>query len=73
MRYQFYFFGLAYLCKSVTFAVETYIWTESKWFDVLLINAILLILCDVIPVIYIACVHNHTFKEMQYSRLHQDL
>ena len=73
MRFQFYFFGLAYLLKCACYAIEINIWNEVNWFYVLLLNSVLLILCDVIPIVYIACVHNHTFKEMQYNKLQAEL
>ena len=58
MKRQFYFFGFAYMLKTIDFALELYYWNNSDWFTVTLLDAVVMIFTDVIPITYVACVHN---------------
>lgn len=73
MKRQFYFFGFAYLLKSIDFGVELYFWKQNQWFYVTLLDSIVMIFTDVIPITYVACVHNTTFKAILYAKLEYDL
>lgn len=73
MKRQFYFFGFAYMLKCVDFGLELYFWKDKDWFTVTLLDAVVMIFTDVIPITYVACVHNNTFKDIIYAKLEQDL
>ena len=75
MTAQFYFFGTAYLLKSIIFGLEIWLWNQTppEWFAVILCDAILIIFSDVLPITYITCVHNSTFSNMKYAKLAQQL
>ena len=58
MKRQFYFFGFAYMLKCIDFAFELYYWSHNDWFTVTLLDTFVMIFTDVIPITYVACVHN---------------
>ena len=62
MKHQFYFFGFAYLLKCFSYGVEIFIWQREKWFLVLLLEGIIIVFTDILPIAYIIYVHNNTFK-----------
>ena len=69
MRRQFYFFGVAYCLKCADYGAELYFWINNEWFLVTLCDTIIIIFTDVIPIMYVACVHNSTFQSVIYAKL----
>ena len=57
------------MLKCIDFGLELYFWKEEDWFTVTLLDAVVTIFADVIPITYVACVHNTTFKDIIYAKL----
>ena len=75
MRLQFFFFGFGYVCRGVAYGVMAYLWahfTESDdqnyLFIIYMITAGNIIVADALPILFIACVHNSTFRDIQKTK-----
>ena len=75
MALQFYLFGFCYVCSGVSYAIESWFWStytsthdESNLFIIYVITACLITVGDGLPILYISCVHNSTFRDIQLTK-----
>ena len=75
MRLQFFFFGFGYVCRGVGYGVMAYLWAHFKesedsnyLFIIYMITAGNIIVADALPILFIVCVHNSTFRDIKKTK-----